>query len=482
MELDKATLVTALEDDCYGLRRGNVVARAQLVEVSRVAELGVEDARNIGRVGSHRHPAAHGSIVNAFGLRPGDTSQVETRDFPRYWPLDENITFLNHGSFGACPWPVLHAQSEWRARMEREPVVFLDMELEGHLDHARACLGEFLGADPDDLAFVPNATTGVNTVLRSLELRAGDEILTTDHDYNACINAIRAVTARVGGQAVIAKVPFPVQSDDEVVDAILASAGPRTRLAVISHVTSPTALILPIERIVKELASRGIETLVDGAHAGMVSVDLARLGAAYYTGNAHKWMCAPKGSGFLHVRRDRQPGVHPLLTSHGANSPRIDRSPFRLEFDWTGTADPTPYLAIPAALDFFANLLPGGLAQAMDTNRQMVLIGRRKLLAAFPQPDPAPEHMIGSMASIELPLDLPPAVLDMPADTPSASTWPRDPLHDHLLREHAIEVPVYAWPHTPADSPRRRLFRLSAQLYNHESQYDRLAAVLGALR
>lgn len=407
---------------------------------------------------------------------------MEARDFARYWPLDESITFLNHGSFGACPWPVLHAQSEWRARMEREPVVFLDVELETHLDRARARLGEFLGADPDDLAFVPNATTGVNTVLRSLDLRAGDEILTTDHDYNACINAIRAATDRAGARAVIANVPFPVQSDDEIVDATLAAAGPRTKLAVISHVTSPTALILPIERIVTELASRGIDTLVDGAHAGMVPVDVSKLGAAYYTGNAHKWICAPKGSGFLHVRRDRQHGVRPLLISHGANSPRTDRSRFRLEFDWTGTADPTPYLAIPAALDFFANLLPGGFAQAMDINRQMLLVGRKTLLAAFPQPEPAPEHMIGSMASIELPPDLPPAALKMAADSPSGSRWPRDPLHDHLLRAHLIEVPVYAWPHTPADSPRRRLLRISAHLYNYPAQYDRLAAVLGALR
>src|SRR5687767_1908873 len=159
----------------------------------------------------------------------------------RYWPLDPDITFLNHGSFGSTPWPVLHAQSEWRARMERDPVKFLDVELEGHLDRVRARLGEFLGANPTDLAFVPNATTGVNTVLRSLEFTAGDEILTTDHDYNACLNAIRETADTTGAKAVIAKVPFPPRSDDEVVDAILAQAGARTRLAVISHVTSPTA-------------------------------------------------------------------------------------------------------------------------------------------------------------------------------------------------------------------------------------------------
>jgi len=409
------------------------------------------------------------------------TTDLAPERLARYWPLDDNITFLNHGSFGACPWPVLHSQSEWRARMERDPVVFLNTELEAHLDHARARLGEFLGADADDLAFVPNATTGVNTVLRSLDLQAGDEILSTDHDYNACLNAIRTVTERAGARAVVARIPFPVESDDAIVDTVVSAAGPRTRLAVISHVTSPTALILPIQRIVTELASRGIDTLVDGAHTGMVPVDLSKLGAAYYTGNAHKWMCSPKGAGFLHVRRDRQEGVHPLLVSHGANSPRTDRSRFRLEFDWTGTADPTPHLAIPAALDFFANLLPGGLAQAMVINREKLLVGRRKLLAALPQPEPAPEHMIGTMASIELSPNLPPAILDGPAGAPAGSTWPLDPLHHHLLRVHAIEVPVYAWPHTAADSPRRRLLRISAHLYNHPAQYDRLVSVLAGL-
>ncbi|MEX2546606.1 MAG: aminotransferase class V-fold PLP-dependent enzyme [Chloroflexota bacterium] len=412
---------------------------------------------------------------------PSPSAEAAPERLARYWPLDENVTFLNHGSFGACPWPVLHAQSELRTRMEREPVLFLDVHLEESLDHARARLGEFLGADPDDLAFVPNATTGVNTVLRSLELQAGDEILVTGHDYNACINAIRAVTERVGARAVIAQVPFPVQSPDEVVAAILASASARTRLAVISHVTSPTALVFPIERIVSELASRGIDTLVDGAHTGMVPVNVANLGAAYYTGNAHKWLCAPKGSGFLHVRRDHQDRVRPLVISHGANSPRTDLSRFRLEFDWTGTIDPTPYLAIPAALDFFANLLPGGFWQAMEINRQRVLVARRKLLEVFPQPDPAPESMIGTMASIELPADLPPAPLDMPSGSTADSRWPLDPLHAHLLDAHSIEVPVYAWPHTPADSPRRRLLRISAQLYNHPAQYERLCSVLSDL-
>jgi isopenicillin-N epimerase len=410
------------------------------------------------------------------------------RDLARYWALDPDVTFLTHGTYGAAPWPVLNAQSEWRARMEREPVRFMNHVLEPALDAARARLGAFIGAHADDIAFVPNATTGVNTVLRSMEptFEPGDEILTTDHDYNACINAIRYVCGRAGAQPVVAKVPFPPRDADEVVAAILSAVTPRTKLVVVSHVTSPTALVLPIARIVAALTERGIDTLVDGAHApGMLPLNLDALNAAYYTGNAHKWLCAPKGAGFLHVRRDRQGGIRPLVISHGTNSPRRERSRFRLEFDWLGTLDSSAYLSIPAALEFMGTLLPGGWPEVQRRNHETVMAARRVLQAAVDlRQDAAPQDLIGSMATIEVPTDLAPAPITASPEGAPDETWPLDPLFDWLFSEHRIDAPVYAWPHTPAEgaSARRRLLRVSAQVYNEPADYERLARVLTELR
>jgi isopenicillin-N epimerase len=380
------------------------------------------------------------------------------------WPLDPAVAFLNHGSYGACPAEILRHQSALRAEMEAEPVRFLGRELERRLDAARAALGAFVGADPDDLAFVANATGGVNAVLRSLRLEAGDELLTTDHAYAACRNTLDYVAERTGARVVVATVPFPVADPEAVVDVVLAGVTPRTRLALVDHVTSPTGLVLPLARIVAALSARGVDTLVDGAHApGMIPLDLGRLGAAYYSANCHKWLCTPKGSAFLWVRRDRQAAIHPLTISHGAKGERAGRTRFRLEFDWTGTQDPTAWLTVPRAIDYLGGLVEGGWPALMARNRGLALEARRRLCAAVGTPPACPDEMIGSLASVLLP------------DNPSTPTGWRvpEPLQARLFEGHGIEVPVMRWP-----GPPRRLVRVSCQLYNRVEQYAALADAL----
>jgi isopenicillin-N epimerase len=387
------------------------------------------------------------------------------------WRLDPAVTYLNHGSFGACPESVLAVQRELRDRLERQPVAFLDRELPGLLDHARERVGAFLGGDPGGLAFVANATTGANAVLQSLRFAPGDEILTDDHEYNAILTTLDAVARRDGARIVIARIPFPVPGPDAVVDALLAAATPRTSLAVISHVTSPTALVLPIERIVRELDARGIDTLVDGAHApGMVPLDLDALGAAYYTGNGHKWLCGPKGAAFLWVRADRRAGVRPTVISHGANDPRTDRPRFRLEFDWTGTGDPTAALSLPAAIDWMAAQDPGGWPAVMSANHALALQAREVLATSLGIAPPAPDEMLGSMAALPL------AWLH---DDAAATAF-----HDALIDDDGMEVPIPCWPvrgarPRPDDPPTTVLIRVSAQRYVEPSDIERLASVLG---
>ena len=388
---------------------------------------------------------------------------------PAIWPLDPGVVFLNHGSFGSCPRAVLEAQQRLRERLERQPIQFFMRDLEAMVDAARASLAQFVGADAENLVFVPNATVGVNTVLHSLRFEPGDELLVTDHEYNACRNAFEHAAERSGARTVVVPVPFPLRSAQEVVAAILERVTPRTRLALIDHVTSQTGLVMPIETLVKELHARGVDTLVDGAHApGMVPLDLQRIGAAYYTGNCHKWLCAPKGAAFLCVRRDRQREVRPLVISHGANSERTDRSRYLIEFGWTGTGDPTAALCVPEALRLIGSLAPGGWPEVMRRNHELALAARRILCGALAIDPPAPEQMIGTLVSVPIRDAQVARVRD---------TFNLDPLQERLLAEHSIEVPVISWPRWP-----RRLVRVSAQLYNSIPQYEKLASALRTLQ
>ncbi|HEX8251978.1 MAG TPA: aminotransferase class V-fold PLP-dependent enzyme [Thermoanaerobaculia bacterium] len=380
-----------------------------------------------------------------------------------HWTLDPDITFLNHGSFGATPRVVLEKQNEFRAQMEREPVRFFVRELEPLLDEARQTLAQFIGADAEGVAFVPNATAGVNAALRSLDLDKFDELLLTSQEYGASRNALDYVAGIAGAKVVVVDLPFPIESAEVVIERVLAAVTERTRLFLIDHVTSQTALILPVERLVKELANRGVDTLIDGAHApGFLPLNVRDLGAAYYTGNLHKWVCAPKGAAFLYVRENRRRSIHPVSISHGASSPRTDRSRYLLEFDWTGTFDPSAWLCIPAALEFMQS--HGGWPEVMRRNRGLALLARDVLCDALRIAPPAPDEMLGAMAAVPLP----------DGSQSVAPSLYGDPLQDALLFEHRIEVPIVPWP-----APPQRLLRISAQLYNELADYEKLA---GALR
>lgn len=390
---------------------------------------------------------------------PSPQPLVDASPWRSFWSLDPEVTFLNHGSFGACPIAVLQKQNQLRSQLEAAPLRFFEDQLEPLLDRARQELADFVGASAAELAFVPNATTGVNTVLRSLTFQPGDELLTTNQEYNASRNALNFAAQQSGATVVVAEVPFPIASADRVIEAVLDKVTGKTRLVLIDHVTSQTGLVFPLEKLIPELAQRQIEVLVDGAHApGMIPLHLTQLGVTYYTGNCHKWLCAPKGAAFLYIRQDKQSTVRPLAISHGANSPRGDRSRFHLEFDWTGTTDPTPYLCVPEAIQWMGSQLPDGWLGVMAHNHALVMAARRQLAQVLQVEPPCPAEMLGAMAVLPLP--------DGSADR----------LYKQLVQQFRIEVPVIPWP-CPGD----RLVRISAQLYNTLADYHKLAGALSRL-
>jgi isopenicillin-N epimerase len=377
--------------------------------------------------------------------------------------LDETVTYLNHGSFGATPHPVLEHQRALQLELEREPVQFLYHTLEQRLRDVRTWLSSMFHGDADDYALVSNATTGVNTVLKSLKLEPGDEMVTTSQGYNACTNAMRSVAQRSGATVKVAPVKFPLFSSQDVVDAIAAQMTPRTRLVLVDHVTSPTALIFPVEEVVRLCHRHGVLCLVDGAHApAMVSFNLEALDADFYTGNLHKWMCAPKGAAFLHVQKRHQSWVEPLVVSHGANSARTDVSRFRLNFDWTGTADATAVLSAPEAHRFLESVDAGGLASIMTNNAAMIERAGQLLSSVLGQTERVPAVLRGSMESMRLP--------PLPSGQSFEPTG-GDPLQRWLFETKRIEVPIFYCDNV-------RLIRISAHCYNAFSDYQALADAL----
>lgn len=379
------------------------------------------------------------------------------------WQLDPAIDFLNHGSFGACPTVVLQAQRTWQDALEREPLRFLapERELEPKLDLVRETIANLVRAPMNDIAFVRNATDGVNAVLRSFPFKPHDVVLITNHGYNACNNAAAYATGRTDADVQVAHIPFPIASEDEVLHAIEASLTPKTRLLLIDHVTSYSGLVLPLAQIVEIAHRNGTRVLVDGAHApGMLDIDLTTLKPDYYTANHHKWWCGPKVSGFLYVSPEWQHEVRPTVISHAANRKRPNRSKFIAEFDWSGTFDPSPLLAMTTAIEFLERLRPTGYAGHLAANRSLALQARALLCDRLGIEPPAPESMLGSLVTL-------------PLHVGTKAFAAGDRLQPYLYKNHRIEVPCF-----PGPENQNRYVRVSCQAYNDLTQYERLATAL----
>ena len=365
------------------------------------------------------------------------------------WLLDPDFVSVNHGSFGATPRIVLAAQQDWQRRMEAQTGRFFRSILPDALRHSAERLAAFIGADGKDLAFVENATVGCNAVLRSLSLATGDEVLVLTHGYGAVRNTVRYVTERAGARMTEAAVPFPRPDADAIVASVAASLTDRTRLAVIDHITSGSALVLPLQRIIAACHDAGVPVLVDGAHGpGQVALDMRGLDADWYVGNCHKWLCAPKGCGFLWAAPERQAGLHPVTISHGFGGG------FLAEFDWTGTRDCSAWLSVDVAIDFHARL--GGAALR---ERNMALAAEAtSLLSRRLNTEPgATGALAGATGLVRLPLT-------------GAVTAERSLRVREMLLDAGTDAPT----HVIDDA---LWLRLSAHAYNEIGDYERLAEI-----
>lgn len=392
-------------------------------------------------------------------------------EFSCHWDIDPNTVYLNHGSFGAAPRLVLEAQRSWRSHMESELVKWFVEEHSEAIDQSRRALAEFLSCDWDCIAPVPNATIAVATVFSNANLGPGDEVLITDHEYPACQNNARWYAAKRGATVTVANVPFPVTSPRDITDAILSKVTSRTKIALLSHVTSSSGLIFPLEQLVPALESKGIRVIVDAAHApGMVpSINLRALGASYYTANCHKWICSPKSGAFLFVRRDLQDNFRPLALSNNAEQPKQGRSQFLTEFEYIGTQDMSAFYAISDAIRIMNGMVPGGWPQVMRDNHNLCLKGRDILCNALGMKPTAPDSMVGCICT----MILPPHPKDLQSKLSQRPTKYHDALWDVLLAKWGIQVPIW----TVANTGHRTL-RISAQLYNSLAQYEYLAKAL----
>ena len=381
----------------------------------------------------------------------------------KQWLLDDGVIYLNHGSFGPAPRSVLQVRQEWLERLERNPMDFYLRRFERQIDESLGVLGEFVGADGGDLIFVENATVAMNIVAANLELQPGDEVLLTDHEYGAVSRVWRETCRRAGARLVVRSLPQPLTDADAVVEALLAGSSAKTRLIVVSHVTSPTAVILPVEQICRRARERDIAVCVDGPHApAMIDVNLRRIECDFYAASCHKWLSAPFGSGFLYAARRHQQNLRPAVTSWGRS---LGGRPYswKDEFTWSGTRDPSAYLAVPAAIEFLQSC---GLESFRCSAHALAQYARQRITELTGMPALVPDSSAWYASMVTLPL---PEYGKKPPEYGSP-----DPLATALWERHRIEVVINRWQD-------RRHIRVSCHLYTSAGEIDVLVKALGEL-
>lgn len=388
--------------------------------------------------------------------------------FVDHWDLDFSVSFLNHGSFGASPRAILAHQNSLRTRLESEPVRFLAREAETLWWENLTTLSTFLGASQGDMFFVRHATQGVNTILKSLSFEPGDEILIHNHIYGACYETVKQVAERSGATITTAQIPFPVMEAAQIVKAFTDLYTPNVKLVFVDHITSMSGILFPIQEICTFFESKGVEVLVDGAHGpGMTPFSLNELGASYYTGNAHKWLCTPKGCAFVHVRKDKQAKIHPLITSHAYTKKVAPEHEWCVRFMWPGTDDYTAWFCTSLAIQYMGDMM--GTWQALQQrNKELTLHARKYVIEQLGVQAFAPEECTLQLCTFMF-----------KESKTAAMGFPMiHPLQDALYSKYKIEIPVFT---VGKDKP-VDCIRFAIQAYNSFEQIEHLVTALKELR
>lgn len=379
----------------------------------------------------------------------------------KHWNHDKNIVFLNHGSFGSCPAEIMKKQTHIKLHTERDPIHALVSEFEPLYLENKNALASFVRCNPNDLVLMRNTTAGMNTIMNSFVFNEGDEFVTHSHAYGACVNVLKYYAEKYKCKLTIAEIPFPLSNEEEITSAILKEITPRTKLVLLDHVTSATGIIFPVEKLTKELEAKGIEVIIDGAHApGMIDLSIEALGASYYIGNGHKWICSPRGSALMYVRKDKQSKIRPLQISHFHDLYKGTDAHWSAQFIWPGTDDYSSYLLIKDSIQYMGAIL-GTWDDLREHNRTLCLEARKLICDKLNIEIPTPDSMIGHLASIP--------VQNNP-ETPSKFFNMTTPLKQRLMDEYKIQVPVFYF---DKNNP-KLLLRISVQAYNSMEQYEYL--------